>query len=121
MKTRHAVRPRIITIRRNQPVRPTGNWQLTTGLCALIFTSSSLAWCRAARWRNRCAKPARLNGAAAKSAREVRVGDEIAIRQRGRITTVRVVQVPVKPPPKAQAASLYETVGIESYESDPYA
>jgi ribosomal 50S subunit-recycling heat shock protein len=60
----------------------------------------------------------RLNGATAKSAREVRVGDEIAIRQRGRITTVRVRDVPLKPPPKAQAASLYETLGVESYESD---
>jgi ribosomal 50S subunit-recycling heat shock protein len=60
----------------------------------------------------------RLNGATAKSAREVRVGDEISIRQRGRITTVRVVGVPLKPPPKAQAASLYETLGVESYEND---
>ena len=32
----------------------------------------------------------RLNGSPAKSAREVRVGDEIAIRQGGRVTTVRV-------------------------------
>ncbi len=63
----------------------------------------------------------RLNGATAKSAREVRVGDEIAIRQRGRITTVRVLLVPLKPPPKAQAASLYETLGVESYETDSYA
>lgn len=62
-----------------------------------------------------------LNGATAKSAREVRVGDEIRIRQRGRLTTVRVVQVPPKAPPKAQAASLYETLGVESYETDPYA
>lgn len=60
----------------------------------------------------------RLNQAPAKSAREVRVGDEIAIRQRGRITTVRVVEVPLKPPPKAQAAMLYETIGVESYETD---
>jgi len=57
----------------------------------------------------------KLNGANAKSAREVRAGDEIVIRQRGRITTVRVVAVPAKPPPKAQAASLYETVSVESY------
>ena len=60
----------------------------------------------------------RLNGAAAKSAREVRVGDQISLRQRGRVTTVRVVQVPLKPPPKAQAATLYETLGVESYEND---
>lgn len=60
----------------------------------------------------------RLNGTPAKSAREVRVGDQISIRQRGRITTVRVVEVPLKPPPKAQAATLYETVGVESYDTD---
>jgi len=60
----------------------------------------------------------RLNGSPAKSARDVRVGDEIAIRQRGRITTVRVLEVPLKPPPKAQAATLYETVGVEAYDTD---
>jgi ribosomal 50S subunit-recycling heat shock protein len=60
----------------------------------------------------------RLNGTPAKSAREVRAGDEIALRQRGRITTVRVLTVPLKPPPKAQAAALYETIGIESYDTD---
>lgn len=60
----------------------------------------------------------RLNDTPAKSAREVRIGDEIAIRQRGRITTVRVVAVPLKPPPKAQAAALYETLGVESYDTD---
>ena len=58
----------------------------------------------------------RLNGSPAKSAREVRAGDLIAIRQRGRITTVRVITVPAKPPSKAQAASLYETIGVETYD-----
>ena len=57
----------------------------------------------------------KLNGAQAKSAREVRAGDQIAIRQRGRITTVRVIDIPVKPPSKAQASSLYETVSVEPY------
>ncbi|HKP10655.1 MAG TPA: RNA-binding S4 domain-containing protein [Blastocatellia bacterium] len=60
----------------------------------------------------------RLNGSPAKSARDVRVGDEISIRQRGRVTTVRVLEVPLKPPPKAQAATLYETVGVEAYDTD---
>ncbi|HKS40379.1 MAG TPA: RNA-binding S4 domain-containing protein [Blastocatellia bacterium] len=60
----------------------------------------------------------RLNGSPAKSAREVRAGDQIAIRQRGRITTVRVITVPAKPPSKAQAASLYETIGVETYDPD---
>jgi ribosomal 50S subunit-recycling heat shock protein len=59
----------------------------------------------------------RVNGAPAKSARDVRAGDELAIRQRGRVTTVRVLDVPERPPSKAQAASLYETVSVESYEA----
>ncbi|MCI0485585.1 MAG: RNA-binding S4 domain-containing protein [Blastocatellia bacterium] len=60
----------------------------------------------------------KLNGARAKSAREVRAGDLISLRQRGRITTVRVLEVPAKPPSKAQAATLYETIGVESYDTD---
>ena len=60
----------------------------------------------------------RLNGVAAKSARDVHVGDQIAIRQRGRITTLRVVVVPLRPLPKAQASSLYETIGVETYDVD---
>jgi ribosome-associated heat shock protein Hsp15 len=60
----------------------------------------------------------RLNGTSAKSAREVRAGDLIAIRQRGRLTTVRVVAIPTKPPPKAQAAALYETLSVEAYDAE---
>jgi ribosomal 50S subunit-recycling heat shock protein len=60
----------------------------------------------------------RLNGTPAKSAREVRAGDLIAIRQRGRLTTVRVVAIPLKPPPKAQAASFYETLSVEAYDAE---
>jgi ribosomal 50S subunit-recycling heat shock protein len=60
----------------------------------------------------------KLNGTTAKSAREVRSGDQIAIRQRGRITTVRILDVPAKPPSKAQAASLYEIVSVESYDPE---
>ena len=59
-----------------------------------------------------------LNGAPAKSSREVRVGDTIAIRQRGRITTARVLDVPARPPSKAGASSLYEVLGVESYETE---
>ncbi|HVF91633.1 MAG TPA: RNA-binding S4 domain-containing protein [Blastocatellia bacterium] len=60
-----------------------------------------------------------LNGAPAKSAREVRSGDTIAIRQRGRITTARVLDVPARPPSKAAAASLYEILGVESEQEPP--
>lgn len=59
-----------------------------------------------------------INGAKAKSAREVRTGDLIALRRRGRITTVRVAEIPHKPPSKAQASAMYETISVESYEPD---
>jgi ribosomal 50S subunit-recycling heat shock protein len=57
-----------------------------------------------------------VNGQRAKSAHEVRVPDLISIRQRGRITTVRVLNVPSKPPSKREASALYETIGVESVE-----
>lgn len=60
----------------------------------------------------------KVNNTPSKSAREVKAGDLLAIRQRGRITTVRVLEIPLKPPSKAQAASLYETISIESYDDD---
>lgn len=60
----------------------------------------------------------KVNSTAAKSAREVKVGDLVAIRQRGRLTTVRVLEIPAKPPSKAQATTLYETVSVESYDMD---
>ncbi len=62
-----------------------------------------------------------LNGTPAKSAREVRPGDTITIRQRGRITTARILEVPARPPSKAAAASLYEILGVESDEQGPEA
>ncbi len=59
----------------------------------------------------------KVNGLRAKSAHEVRERDLLSIRQRGRITTVRVINVPSKPPSKREATSLYETVSVESVES----
>jgi ribosomal 50S subunit-recycling heat shock protein len=57
-----------------------------------------------------------VNGLRAKSAHEVRETDLISVRRRGRITTVRVVSVPAKPPSKRDAESLYETVGVQVVE-----
>ena len=59
----------------------------------------------------------KLNGARAKSSHTVRAGDLISIRKRGRITTVRVVDVPSRPPSKAEAASLYESISVEKYDA----
>jgi ribosomal 50S subunit-recycling heat shock protein len=60
-----------------------------------------------------------VNGLRAKSSREVRPGDQITIRQRNRITTVRVLTVPPKPPPKAAAPTLYEIIRAEGTSSVP--
>ena len=55
----------------------------------------------------------KLNGSRAKSSREVREGDVLSIRGHERVTTVRVVKVPTKPPSKREAASLYELISVE--------
>jgi ribosomal 50S subunit-recycling heat shock protein len=60
----------------------------------------------------------KVNGLRSKSAHEVREGDLLLIRHRGRMTTVRVVKVPSKPPPRREAESLYETISVESYNID---
>ena len=60
----------------------------------------------------------KLNDAKAKSSREVRVGDKIAVKQRGRITTVRVLELPLRPPSKALAATLYELLTVENYDDE---
>ncbi len=59
-----------------------------------------------------------VNDLPAKSSREVRLGDKISIKQRGKLTTIRVLQIPQKQISKAQAASLYEILGIENYDED---
>ena len=52
-----------------------------------------------------------VNGAAARSSRTVREGDEISIRLRKRALTVRVLTVPqTKQVSRADAPSLYEVV-----------
>ena len=60
----------------------------------------------------------KVNDLKAKSAHEVREGNLISIRGRGRETTVRVIKVPSKPPSKREAPSLYEIVKVESYDID---
>jgi ribosomal 50S subunit-recycling heat shock protein len=57
-----------------------------------------------------------LNGAPGKPGKSVVEGDTIAVRQRGKLTTVRVLRVPERPPSKADAASLYEVLSVATYE-----
>ena len=59
-----------------------------------------------------------VNDAPAKSSREIRPGDTLSVKHRGKITTVRVLEIPQKQTSKAQAASLYEILGIENYDED---
>lgn len=50
-----------------------------------------------------------VNGTPARSARTVRAGDEITLRRRGHLLTVRVIAVPaVRQTSKSEAATLYE-------------
>ena len=56
-----------------------------------------------------------VNGSRAKSAREVREGDQLSIEHAGTVSTVRIIELPARPPSKARARSLYETVGVESH------
>jgi ribosomal 50S subunit-recycling heat shock protein len=51
-----------------------------------------------------------VNGVKAKSAREVHVGDELTIRGREKTVTVKIAEVPNRPPPKSLAPSLYVLV-----------
>jgi ribosomal 50S subunit-recycling heat shock protein len=58
-----------------------------------------------------------VNGAAARSSRAVRAGDEIRLRRRHRLLTVRVLELPAaRQTSRAAAASLYEVVSDERTE-----
>jgi ribosomal 50S subunit-recycling heat shock protein len=60
-----------------------------------------------------------VNGALARSSRTVRAGDEIALRRRDRVLTVRVLNVPTaRNVSKAESASLYEIIKDERLEED---
>ena len=64
-----------------------------------------------------------VNGAAARSSREVRAGDEITLKRPRSILTVRVLTIPsAKQVSKDLAASLYEIVSSQNLETDdPFA
>lgn len=60
-----------------------------------------------------------VGGTAAKPAREVRAGDEIAVRRGDRTLTVRVLRVPdTRQTSRSDAPGLYEIVKDERKESD---
>ena len=60
-----------------------------------------------------------VNGARARSSREVRAGDQITLKRRERILTVRVLEVPsAKQVSRAAAPTLYEVVSDRRVEDD---
>jgi len=50
----------------------------------------------------------KINGNAAKAGRTVQVGDEIEISKRGRVTRLKVLELPLKSLSKAKASECYE-------------
>lgn len=59
-----------------------------------------------------------VNGQAAKSSREVSVGDQIEINCRSRTVTARILVIPSKKQvSRTEAHTLYEIVGVEG--ADP--
>jgi ribosomal 50S subunit-recycling heat shock protein len=56
----------------------------------------------------------KVNGAAAKSSKEIKTGDEIEIRRRSRVTKLKVLEIPAqKQVSKQSAANLFEILGEE--------
>ncbi|HEX8287669.1 MAG TPA: RNA-binding S4 domain-containing protein [Pyrinomonadaceae bacterium] len=57
----------------------------------------------------------KVNGAIAKSSKEIKAGDLIEIRRRNRATTLKVLQVPaVKQVSRNDAVNLYEMISEEA-------
>jgi ribosomal 50S subunit-recycling heat shock protein len=62
----------------------------------------------------------KINGVTAKPSREVKTNDEIEIKRRGKITRIRVRQVPDKKQiSKQEAPTLYEILSEEILEDAP--
>ena len=61
----------------------------------------------------------KVGGAVAKSAKEVKVGDEIEIKRRDRLIVLKVLEVPSKKQVSKQAAAdLFEILSEETLEDD---
>jgi ribosomal 50S subunit-recycling heat shock protein len=59
----------------------------------------------------------KINGATAKSSKEVKAGDELEIRRRNRLTKLKVLQIPDKKQvSRADATNLYEILSEETLE-----
>lgn len=60
-----------------------------------------------------------VNESAAKSSKEVKVGDEVAIRRRNRLTKIEITEIPAsKQVAKSAATELYRVISDEALEDD---
>ena len=60
-----------------------------------------------------------INGNSAKSSHAVKIGDEILLKQRNKLTTVRVLVVPTtRQTSRKEASTLYEVLSQESLDED---
>ncbi|HQU85158.1 MAG TPA: RNA-binding S4 domain-containing protein [Pyrinomonadaceae bacterium] len=60
-----------------------------------------------------------VNGAKAKSSKEIKANDELEIKRRSRITKVKVLEIPAKKQvSKELAANLYEIISEEILEDE---
>lgn len=61
----------------------------------------------------------KINGARAKSSREVKTDDEVEIKRHNRLTTLKVLQIPDKKQlARSDAANLYQIISEEILESE---
>ena len=60
-----------------------------------------------------------VNGAAAKSSKEIKTGDSISIRRRNNVTTIRVLDVPAKKQlAKNEAHEIFEIISTETVNDE---
>jgi ribosomal 50S subunit-recycling heat shock protein len=61
----------------------------------------------------------KVNGLTAKSSKEVKIGDEIEIKRRNRLTKIKVLEIPAKKQVSRQyAADIYEIISEEILQDE---
>jgi len=57
-----------------------------------------------------------VNGSVGKPGRSVAAGDVLVLRARGKLTTAKILGIPARPRSKSEASTLYEILGVETYD-----
>jgi len=61
----------------------------------------------------------KVNGSNAKSAKEVKAGDEIEIKRRNRLTKIKILEIPAKKQiSRSHAADIYEIISEEILQDE---